>query len=358
MKAKMKVREARGAKEEEASLGMSLEAFLEAWFGLTGGRELGNPKRFFTDKPSELWLHVRRCSKLRLPCYASVQPFKARDQPYGIEKLYFDFDAEKAPQKALEEAMGFAKSLREYYGIEPFLKLSGHKGCHVDVFLTKVVAFEASSLGFAKEVYEALQLKLLRGLSFETLDSQVIGDIKRLERVPYSIHEATGSLCQPIDSNGKPMDAKDVDLGFYRRHGLDEGFLGLVCRELKENARLRERDALAPTSVRNPLTGRGEGKAEAWMRPCITEALKKPLEGPGGHLMRLAIAVEHLARGYSVEEVVELFKSQSDFNEAKSRYYVENALKKGYRPFRCRTIERLGFCLPGCERLRKRRKEE
>jgi hypothetical protein len=353
VKAKVKVK-------EEARLSMSLEAFLEAWFGLTGGRELGNPKRFFTDKPSDLWLHVRRCSKLRLPCYASVQPFKARDQPYGIEKLYFDFDAEKAPQKALEEAIGFAKSLREYYGIEPFLKLSGHKGCHVDVFLTKVVAFEPSSLQFAKEVYEALQLKLLRGLSFETLDSQVIGDIKRLERVPYSIHEASGSLCQPIDADGKPMDAKDLDLGFYRRHGLDEGFLGLVCQELKENARLRERDALAPapTSVRNPLTGTGEGEAKAWMRPCIMEALKKPLEGPGGHLMRLAIAVEHLVGGYSVEEVVALFKSQPDFNEAKSRYYVENALKKGYRPFRCRTIERLGFCLPGCERLRKRGKEE
>jgi len=88
------------------------------------------------------------------------------------------------------------------------------------------------------------------------------------------------------------------------------------------------------------------------------EALKKPLEGPGGHLMRLAIAVEHLARGHSVEEVVALFKSQPDFNEVKSRYYVENALKKGYKPFKCETIQRLGFCLPDCRSRGPKRKGE
>jgi hypothetical protein len=103
----------------------------------------------------------------------SVQPYKDRDIVYGLEKFYFDFDSKEAPEKALNEALAFAKALKEYYGIEPFLKLLGRKGSHVDVFLTKVVPSSRSRTGRRKGVYERLQLKLLRGLRFETLDPLV-----------------------------------------------------------------------------------------------------------------------------------------------------------------------------------------
>jgi hypothetical protein len=51
-------------------------------------------------------------------------------------------------------------------------------------------------------------------------------------------------------------------------------------------------------------------------------------------------------------------KNQTDFNEALSRKYVEDALKRGYKPFKYGTIQRLGFCLPDCRsRSPKRRCE-
>jgi hypothetical protein len=54
----------------------------------------------------------------------------------------------------------------------------------------------------------------------------------------------------------------------------------------------RLKDALA--SVRKPSR---EGETKNRIRPCITEAIKRPLHGHGGHLVRLAIANEYLARG-------------------------------------------------------------
>jgi DNA primase large subunit len=68
--------------------------------------------------------------------------------------------------------------------------------------------------------------------------------------------------------------------------------------------------------------------------------------------MRLAVAREFLAAGYSVDEVVQLFKGQADFNPDKTRYYVEHAARNPAKPFRCETIRRLGFCLPSCGRWR------
>jgi len=190
----------------------------------------------------------------------------------------------------------------------------------------------------------------LRGLKFETLDGEVIGDIKRLERVPYSIHQETGAICQPVDLNRNPIPVEKINLDLYREHGLDTKVLEIVCREVKEKKRWEE--ARARIRMKRSIKF-GEKK----IRPCISEALKKQLEGHGGHLMRLAIAVEFLNKGYSVDQVVDLFRSQGDFDEKKTRYFVEDALKKHYKPFRCLKIRNLGFCLGDSCPIYKRRKK-
>ncbi|MCD6444939.1 hypothetical protein J7L70_08090 [Candidatus Bathyarchaeota archaeon] len=64
------------------------------------------------------------------------------------------------------------------------------------------------------------------------------------------------------------------------------------------------------------------------IRPCIKEALNNPLEGENGHLMRIAIAVEFLNKGYSVDQIVPLFKNQPDFKPEKTRYYVLECKKR------------------------------
>jgi DNA primase large subunit len=82
-------------------------------------------------------------------------------------------------------------------------------------------------------------------------------------------------------------------------------------------------------------------------------ALNKQLEDKGGHLMRLTIVIEHLHLGMKPLEIAPLSKSQSDYDYEKSLRFIEDARRRYYKPFKCRTIRELGFCLPDCERKRK-----
>jgi len=51
------------------------------------------------------------------------------------------------------------------------------------------------------------------------------------------------------------------------------------------------------------------------------------------HNQRLAILFELLANGYDDDEIVDIFKNQEDFDEKKTRYFINHARNQGYRPF-------------------------
>ena len=320
------------------------EEFLKEWFGIYAGRELGDPQRFFTDRYEDLISFVEKCRAERKPCYMSVQPYFKRDQVYGLEKLFFDFDSPDDTSKAWKETEAFAEKLIEYYRVLPFITFSGGKGYHVYIFLKNTVAFPAHRTELVKQIYGLLQRKILKGFNFETLDQSVIGDLKRLARVPYSIHEKTGKLCHPISLNHRFYDPKSLDV--FREYGLDTSLIREAIKEITSKEKIQK-----PKSVRSTIR-----ISNSNIRPCILEALKRPLEGKNGHLMRLAIAREFLNAGYSVDDVVALFKGQEDFNERKTRYYVEYLKQHPSKPVRCSTIRELGFCLGDSCKIYRRRK--
>jgi len=315
--------------------------FLEEWFGFHAGREVltGTAPHFsrdFIEKPEQLASYVQERDASKRPSYMSVQPFSERNQPFGLEKLFFDFDCEEDIIKAWKEAHKFAETLIQYYRIMPFLTFSGGKGYHVYTFLTETVSFREWNLKRAKRVYETLQRKLLKGLEFETLDSAVLGDIKRLARVPFSRHQKTGKTCSPITLSHQFYEPQSLTV--FRECGLDTSLLEPVCKELKAEEKLKK--------VLSKNVRKFSSEKIHEIRPCITAALSQDLRGHrNSHLMRLAIAVEHLHKGVSPSQVVELFRGQADFDEDKSRYFVEDAQRKGYKPFKCKTIQKLGFCL-------------
>jgi hypothetical protein len=82
-------------------------------------------------------------------------------------------------------------------------------------------------------------------------------------------------------------------------------------------------------------------------RPCITKALKQPLTSGNGHLMRLAIAAEYKRLGYTDAEIVDLFRSQNDFDYDICKAQVESA--DSGKTANCRTIKEYGYCLPDCQ---------
>jgi hypothetical protein len=328
---------------ENASI---LEEFWRQWFRERphSGREIfkvysydqnGNPngsRLFYSDFSAfKEYLHWTKAN--RRPCWLSVQPFLERDSVTTVEKLFFDFDSQDL-ELTWKETSQFAETLRKSYGAEPLSCFSGRKGYHVYVFLRENAKFP--TVEEAKKFYSTAQRMILKGLKLETLDKQVIGDIKRVARVPYSIHEKSLQLCTPVTENRQPCWV--MDLYPFRKHGLNRNFVDLCKRKAEENPRRRQ-------GLWRPHPRQGKG-----IRPCFQEALNANLSGISGHKMRLAIAVEYLNNGYTAEQTAQLFQNQTDFLFDKSLEYIQDAEKRNYKRFKCQSIRELGFCLPNCGR--------
>lgn len=308
------------------------QGFWHSWFeAATFGREVFNGDRIFLTSPEAFEEYITWCARNHAPAWMSVQPFNGRNSVSCVEKLFFDFDS-KDLTLAWKEVHSLATTLQNSYGAKPLVCFSGSKGYHVYVWLSQIEHFD--SVDSAKRFYQTAQDLLLKGLSFETLDKQVLGDIKRLARVPYSVHEKSQKTCTPTS-----MDRTEIvldDLAGYRSHGLSEGFCNLCKSKTKQKAQR--------------LTSRFTPRRHKGTRPCIDVALTADLCGVAGHSMRIAVAAEFLNRGFSAEQTAKLFKSQSDYNFEKSLYYVQDLLDRSYRPFKCTTIRKLGFCLQNCPR--------
>jgi len=81
---------------------ISKDEFILEFFG-NFGRELGNPKQWFTDNPMEVIGFIEDCKTNKLPAFMSVQPRRAHYDVIGFEKIFFDFDyADKTFIKKLD----------------------------------------------------------------------------------------------------------------------------------------------------------------------------------------------------------------------------------------------------------------
>ncbi len=88
------------------------EQFLMEFFG-SFGRDLGNPERWFTDNPTDIFLFVEECAQNKTPAFVSVQPEKDKAFPLGIEKVFFDFDLCRK-----SEALSLAETLQNPWLLE------------------------------------------------------------------------------------------------------------------------------------------------------------------------------------------------------------------------------------------------
>jgi hypothetical protein len=323
------------------------DSFLLNWFGLHGGRELGDPFRFFTNNPNDLVSLVEECAVQRKKCFCSVQPFRSRDVVFGLEKLFFDYDSEADPpdlEKVWRDVLSLVEQLRKEFNIEPLI-IRTYRGFHVYVFLWNVVEFNPNKQSDAKEIYTFLQKTLLANKSYETLDPHVIGDIVRFGRVPYSLHEK-GVECTPVDLNRQPLQLESVD--YYRQHGIKEPFFREAVQKVKDKKFAREIFEVFDSFKPKP---RVKGSKRKWIiRPCFTETLKS---GEMDHGMRIALVYEAYCAGLNRDQTADLFHVLGDFNEEKTRYQInwllDHAQGKEVKPYKCKTIEQKGWCLKkGC----------
>jgi DNA primase catalytic subunit len=303
-----------------------IEDFYKEWFRCAVGREASKSRQFVSDTEDFLRF-VESCKQNRSACYLSVQPYKERNTVQEIEKLFFDFDSPGNLEQAWQDAKKLADCLEQYYGAESLVVFSGSKGYHLYTWLVDAVEVESPLAG--KTFCRILQRKVTAGLKLSTLDPTVVGDIKRLSRVPYTIHEKSGRLCVPVAVNREPVLVPKLD--GYRQHGLSQKFIEL-CK-VEANSQLEKPSHTFSVPYLNNV------------RPCILEALNQPLQKKEGHLMRIAIGREYLNAGFQVSEIVQFFQVQNDFDAGRTRYYLEYLQSNKCRPFKCKTINDLGFCL-------------
>lgn len=315
------------------------------WFG-SFGRELGSPERWFTEDPEDLVKLVQRCAVEKKPCFMSVQPFKARNVVLGLEKLFYDFDSKTEPpilDKPWSEMLTLVERLKGELSIEPLI-VATYRGYHVYVFLWQVVEFSFSQQAFARDLYATLQNMLLDGRPYATLDSHVLGDLKRMSRVPYTLHEK-GVECTPVDLNGQPLQIDSLNR--YRALGIQEGLFREAIKKVKDRETAREILEVFESFKSKPMVQKPYRRK--WqIRPCFLEALKA---GEMPHEMRMALVYEASCSGMSFDETVNLYRCLNDFNEEKTRYQVTWLLghAQSVKPYRCKTMQKKGWCLgPSC----------
>lgn len=366
---------------------ISKEEFLVEFFG-TLGRELADPQQHFTDNPNDMFPFIEDCRINKKPAFISVNPREAHEKVSGIEKLFFDFDyADKTFVKNLEkrikdsvkrEAVYVKRKVEMQKEVAFFLlKLKGRgiiplvvktrKGFHVYIFLDKVYTVTDNNEEVLKETYYQLQREFMRDKKggYKYLDSAVIGDFKRMCRIPTSIHEVSGEECYLVESieGDKIEKAKFRGLDDFRLSGLkDTNWLravGLAYDAIKK----RELKAIKAKEEHKDNWEREHGFVGK-IRPCFERRMEA---GEMGHQMRLALLLEaYWAGNKTRESMLDIFRKFHDFDEKIAMDQIEWFWKnkvpdidkyQKWKPYRCTTIEDLNWCDKLQCPIYKRRKE-
>lgn len=391
---------------------MTIEEWWMDWFGLWG-REIGsNPPfpshRKYSDNPRELVDDIRFCEAHTLPIWITAQPHSAYGVPMGIEKVFLDFDDDtrycpecdewypKKDTKHIEKrsrkdntlvckkhrCVTIIKPRKEI--IAPIvilmikqciisrkltpLVIETHKGYHVYIFFQKIQSFTRTQEKYVKSVYtELIQTILLKNKKYRFLDSSCETDIRRMARVPLTIHEKMGARCRIVELKGdKLVEGKIRSINYYRSGGFKKSDFQeagkVVIRKQEEKAE-REKELLEK-GIGSLITPTQNGSSfHNVIRPCFQ--IRADI-GEMTHAMRLAFLTEAYFNGYkgetdeeSEEKLVDLFVDFSDFIESKTRYFVKYFLDHEpdvYPPYKCSTLMEKGYCIEDeCSIYRKKK---
>ena len=252
-------------------------------------------------------------------CGISISTFK-KGVPFLLI-LPFDFD-HKELKKPFEDASRLYNFLVDA-NYSASLNFSGKKGFHV--------LLKTEPLIYTKHQLREIQEFFIKYLSLKYADLQLIGDIRRIIRIPGT-YNTSGYLAKEIASNeGKLFNLND--------------FTENVIRE----------------PLLKPITN-GNGLIHPY--PCVIKYLKDKnywLEHHPRHsyephwILRFAYAIEELNNNKSPKEITDEMSSFGwyDFDYDTTLYFVNYIREKRYVHPSCDTLRELGFCLKNCVYNRK-----
>jgi hypothetical protein len=233
------------------------------------------------------------------------------------------------------------EKLRRYRDVF-WAEWTGFKGYRLCVWLPRLLPAD-------RIILEKIQRWLAKGVD-DWLDAHVVGDVKRLFRVPYSVNPKSGDRAAVVDymlQELSPREAAEYLLSF---RPLDARILDRFMREAVLEVFAREQEAAR--AVKAPKGYRGEARRlPRWVQALI-EHLRQTKELC--HEARVAVVRWMHFAGYSREEIIEVFRWASDFDERKTAYHADYEIRRmgeecrvgqaekcKEKPWRCETVVRL-----------------
>jgi len=231
---------------------------------------------------------------------------------YQLRAVFLDFDNPNNIALAISDALNVAKKVEEEFSVKPHVQFSGSKGAHV---LIPVDPIEFEDLSKEKRFLAFVQKRY----ATNNLDKQIIGDVSRLIRVPYTIN--TKALETPWCGHVKILQTWN---GKYAN--LEKLLHIFEATELLVKTTKPEKPTFTVFKKR--------------IRKEVQELIERAKQGIHlTHHQRLAIAFELIANGYSDDEIVDIFRTQKhDFNENKTRGQLKQIREKGYRPYKTENL--------------------
>jgi len=233
------------------------------------------------------------------------------------------------------------EKLRKYRDVL-WAEWTGFKGYRLCVWLPRLLPAD-------RIILEKIQRWLARGLE-EWLDTQVVGDVKRLFRVPYSINPKSGERAAVVDHLLQVLSPQEAAEHLQSLKSLDAQVLERIRREAALEAFAREQEETRV--AKKPKSYRWETKKlPRWVQALI-EYIRQT--GELCHAARVAAARWMYFVGYSREEIIEVFKAVADFKEKTTVYHVDYEIRRmgeecrawqpdkcREKPWRCETVARM-----------------
>jgi hypothetical protein len=233
------------------------------------------------------------------------------------------------------------EKLRRYRDVL-WAEWTGFKGYRLCVWLPRLLPAD-------RIILEKIQRWLAKGLE-EWLDTQVVGDVKRLFRVPYSINPKSGERAAVVDYMLQELSPREAAEHLQSLKPLGAQVLERIRREVALETFAKEQEkAREVKTVKNY-------RREARRLPRWVETLLEHLRQTGElcHAARVAVVRWMHFAGYSREEIIEVFKAAANFDEKKTAYHVDYEMRRmgeecrawqaekcKEKPWRCETVVRL-----------------
>lgn len=302
-------------------------------------------------------LHWIISSQLALkPSYISARPFLGdfNDKAsISLATIYLDFDSELDPGLAIADAAR-AYDWMEGSGIIPRIYFSGKKGCglYIDCQEPSIPYDESLKKAVLTSMVQSIQNK-----GFGTLDVSASGDLKRISKLPNTLHPGSGLYCIPLkrEDLSRGLDhirslakkPRDQPIEIHDDNDFHETLGKLAMQILETRKETRKAD-----EAYNALRRKKQVKRRDSGNDSFCSGLSSALEGVGeGSRQLAAIGLKRffMSKGEDASKLKEWnLLNQPPLEEE----VLEKIMKRTPDQSWCFYLHSAGLCNENCPRLK------